>query len=64
MNRSRVLLSFSLLALLIGCASLQPEGASYDRTDHQYMGKIERAARAANVQVVWINPPRLKQNAQ
>jgi ethanolamine utilization microcompartment shell protein EutL len=62
-----LLLSISLLVLASGCAvtqvqpQLQPAVAtgvvSNDRSDLAYMAAVERAARAANVQVVWINPP-------
>ncbi|MGL4575557.1 MAG: hypothetical protein ACRCV9_12315 [Burkholderiaceae bacterium] len=58
----RLLLSISLLALASGCAltQVQPQlqsGASSERSDLAYMAAVERAARSANVQVVWINPP-------
>jgi hypothetical protein len=59
----RLLLSISLLVLASGCASTQVQPAvatgvvSNDRSDLAYMAAVERAARAANVQVVWINPP-------
>jgi hypothetical protein len=58
----RLLLSISLLALASGCAStqVQPQlqpAAGGERSDLAYMAAVERAARAANVQVVWINPP-------
>jgi hypothetical protein len=51
--------------LLIGCAStgtaqMAPDSArdpafSYDR---DYMAAVEKASKAAGVDVVWVNPPR------
>jgi uncharacterized protein YceK len=58
--KTRILLSLSLAALASGCASVSTPQASFDRTDRTYMDRVERAARAPRVQVVWVNPPQSK----
>jgi hypothetical protein len=62
--KTRVLAALSVLALGNGCALTTPEQASFDRTDRAYKDRVERAARATNVQVKWINPPRAKAAVQ
>jgi hypothetical protein len=61
--KTRVVLSFSLAALVCGCASTGTQEASLDRTDRAYVDRVERAARGANVQIVWINPPQARVKA-
>jgi hypothetical protein len=62
--RSRLLLPISLLLLAAGCASTGMQDVAQDRADTQYMAAVERAARAVNVQVVWINPPQRRAATQ
>lgn len=64
MMKERVVLSISLAALASGCASIGMQETSFDRTDRTYIDHVERAARAANVQIVWINPPQARQQGQ
>jgi hypothetical protein len=63
------IISIAMLAGILmaasGCASTEPELASYQdpEIDHEEVAAVEKAARARGVQVMWLQYPR-KQNAK
>jgi hypothetical protein len=54
-----------LLAFLVGCASapsgrtaLPASDLASKKVDHERIARIEHAARQSGAKVVWVNPPR------
>lgn len=66
MNTACKLLCAASLALLFAACASTPKaglaGASANRfaVDQDYVAAVERASRSAGVKVVWVNPPRTR----
>ncbi len=63
MNVMTIVTVVLVLASLGGCASMRGKDSSaavvfpYDTTDWAYVQKVNRAADAEMIRVVWLNPP-------
>ncbi|HET6603145.1 MAG TPA: hypothetical protein VFG21_02870 [Xanthomonadaceae bacterium] len=59
----RVVFAIAMLSLLAACASSSRVATKHEgviRTDGEYVARVEAMARKRGIEVVWINPPKVR----
>ena len=59
----RIVIAIALLSLLAACASSSRVVTKHEgviRTDAEYVARVEAMARKRGIEVVWVNPPKIR----